>query len=145
MFRKLWPVLLLLVSPVLAARTSTPYPATYPNLAAREWEIWSVPTRTSTFAAIPQTSGRPSCARTRAPEPLATPNPLLDRADPHADISVSFIIGLDGRVHAPLILKSAGRFPDRAVLGAVRAWRYRPATCNGVPVEVEAKVEFSPR
>jgi len=27
----------------------------------------------------------------------------------------------------------------------VRFWRYRPAMCNGVPTEAEAKVEFSGR
>lgn len=145
LFRKLWPVLLTFTWPVLAARTSTSCPLTHPNLAARDQQIWAEPVRISSFAAIPGSSGRPSCARTRPPEPLATPDPLLDRADPHSEISVSFIVGLDGRVHAPLILKSAGGFQDRAVLGAVRAWRYRPATCNGVPVEMEAKVEFSQR
>jgi hypothetical protein len=27
----------------------------------------------------------------------------------------------------------------------VRAWRYRPATCNGLPTETEGKIEFSSR
>jgi hypothetical protein len=27
----------------------------------------------------------------------------------------------------------------------VRYWRYRPALCNGVPTDAEAKVEFSSR
>jgi hypothetical protein len=31
------------------------------------------------------------------------------------------------------------------VLNTVRAWRYRPAMCNGVPTESEAKVGFSSR
>jgi len=30
-------------------------------------------------------------------------------------------------------------------LQTVRYWRYRPATCNGVPTEAEGKIEFSLR
>ena len=60
-------------------------------------------------------------------------------------VKVSFIIGADGRVHSPLILQSAGPAGDRNVLQTVRTWRYRPATCNGVPTEAEGKIEFSRR
>jgi hypothetical protein len=48
-------------------------------------------------------------------------------------------------VHSPLILESAGLAGDRRVLQTVRTWRYRPATCNGVPTEIEGKIEFSSR
>jgi outer membrane biosynthesis protein TonB len=48
-------------------------------------------------------------------------------------------------VHSPLILESAGLQGDRHVLQTVRSWRYRPATCNGVPTETEGKIEFSSR
>jgi TonB family protein len=60
-------------------------------------------------------------------------------------IKVSFIVGADGLVQSPLILQSAGGSGDRNVLRSVRAWRYRPATCNGVPMEAEGKIEFSRR
>jgi TonB family protein len=76
---------------------------------------------------------------------LATPDPLLDETDLSAKVSVSFVIGTDGRVHSALILESAGPNEDRTILDAVRFWRYRPALCNGVPTEAEAKVEFSSR
>jgi TonB family protein len=62
-----------------------------------------------------------------------------------AKVKVSFIIGTDGRVHSPLILESAGATGDRNVLRTVRTWKYRPATCNGVPTEAEGKIEFSSR
>jgi len=48
-------------------------------------------------------------------------------------------------VLSALILESAGLAGDRHVLQTVRTWRYRPATCNGVPTEIEGKVEFSSR
>ena len=60
-------------------------------------------------------------------------------------ITVSFIIGTDGKVHSPLILESNGSSEDATVLNTIRAWRYRPAMCNGVPTEAEAKIGFSSR
>ncbi len=86
-----------------------------------------------------------NCEASMPPEPLATPNPLLDVAEPNSRVSVSFIIGVDGRVHSPLILQSAGPTEDRTILDTVRGWRYRPAMCNGAATETEAKVEFSIR
>ena len=70
---------------------------------------------------------------------------LLQPAADGIKVKVSFIIGADGRVHSPLILESVGAAGDRNVLQTVRAWRYRPATCNGVPTEAEGKIEFSRR
>jgi len=111
-------------------------------VAFRERQIWASAVHDSEFAAIPHTA-RVSCAAAQPPQALATPNPLLDQPDPK--ITVSFIIGADGRVHSPLILESAGTSEDRTVLAAVRSWRYRPAMCNGVPTEAEGKIEFSGR
>jgi hypothetical protein len=42
-----------------------------------------------------------------------------------------------------LVLQGGSSLDDHLVLQVVRHWRYRPATCNGVPRESEAKVEFS--
>jgi len=79
----------------------------------------------------------------RLPEALTTPNPLLDGSEVGLKITVSFVIGIDGRVYSPLILESASSTEDRTVLRTVRSWRYRPAMCNGVPTETEGKIEFS--
>jgi TonB family protein len=76
---------------------------------------------------------------------LTTPNPPFTPVARNRKVSVSFIIGTDGRIHGPLILESAGLAGDRRVLQTVRTWRYRPATCNGVPTEIEGKIEFSSR
>lgn len=85
------------------------------------------------------------CASSRPPEALATPDPLLDHQDSPEKVAVSFVIGIDGRVHSPVILESAGSEEDLRVLQALRIWRYRPATCNAAPTEMESKVEFSTR
>jgi TonB family protein len=113
------------------------------TLDARERQIWSSPMRDSKFAAMLRASAGNNCEASQPPEPLATPNPLLDIADPSAKVSVSFIIGTDGRVHSALILESAGAAEDRAILDTVRSWRYRPALCNGAATETEGKIEFS--
>jgi TonB family protein len=112
------------------------------SLAAREAQLWAPPVRDSEFATMQRSAEPRGCEATRPPEALATPNPLLE-SDASAKIRVSFIIGTDGRVYSPLILESAGAVEDRTVLDAVRSWRYRPAMCNGVPTEAEAKIEFS--
>jgi TonB family protein len=113
--------------------------------AGQENRGWLSPLRDSKFSSISRTSARKACSSTRPPEALATPDPLLEPPNPNLKITVSFIVGTDGRVHSPFILESAGLREDRRVLNAVRSWRYRPATCNGVPTEAEAKVEFFSR
>jgi TonB family protein len=114
-------------------------------LAAREAQIWASPMHDSKFAAMLHAAGITSCEASEPPEPLATPNPLLDVAQPSSRVSVSFIIGTDGRVHSPLILESAGAAEDRTILDTIRSWRYRPAMCNGAATETEGKIEFSSR
>ena len=114
------------------------------SLASRERQVWASPARDSKFAAMLHTASA-RCEASEPPEPLATPNPLLDIAEPNARVSVSFIIGTDGRVHSPFILESAGATEDRTILDVVRSWRYRPAMCNGAATETEARIEFSSR
>jgi TonB family protein len=115
------------------------------TLVARERQVWVPPLRDSKFAAMLQATASVNCEASAPPEPLATPNPLLEIVEPSGRVSVSFIIGTGGRVHSPLILESAGPTEDRAILDTVRSWRYRPAMCNGAATETEAKIEFSSR
>lgn len=143
--RRFWPWLLVFAIPCSATLPSAlPRPA-HPGLQSREQKAWKAPTRASEFSEVPHVSARSRCEDTQPPEALATPDPLLVPAAKGAKIKVSFIIGADGRVHSPLILESAGPTGDRNVLQTVRSWRYRPATCNGVPTEAEGKIEFSRR
>ena len=115
------------------------------SLAARENQLWTSPVHDSEFAALRHPATLSACGAVQPPQALATPDPVLDEVEVNAKASVSFIIGTDGRVHSALILESAGPNEDRTILDAVRFWRYRPALCNGVPTESEAKVEFSSR
>lgn len=125
----------------VAKRPELRFPAL--SLAVREGQIWGSALRDSSFAAMLHASADTTCEASQPPEPLATPNPLISIIDPDTRVSVSFIIGTDGRVHSPLILESAGPAEDRTILDTVRSWRYRPGMCNGAATDSEAKIEFS--
>src|SRR5258706_15300682 len=97
------------------------------------------------FSPVSEPLALPRCGDVRSPEALVTPDPLLQLDDENLRLRVSFIVGADGRVHSPFILDSGGPREDQAVLHAVRRWRYRPALCNGVPTDSEARVQFGIR
>jgi TonB family protein len=142
---RIWPAILVVV-PTIALAVSTPaLRSPSATLAQRENQASRTLTRASQFVDVPHISSRPDCEEVRPPEALTTPDPLFTPASHGKKVKVSFIIGTDGRVHSPLILESAGLAGDRHVLETVRTWRYRPATCNGVPTETEGKIEFSSR
>ncbi|SRR5579862_4775065 len=146
MRRIFWPMILLSAASVAAftRTTATPVPASS-AIDYREQHVSMTLKRAAQYVDVPHISSRPACADVTPPQALTTPNPLLTSSASFGKIKVSFIIGTDGRVHSPLILESAGVAGDRRVLQTVRTWRYRPATCNGVPTETEGKIEFSSR
>jgi len=115
------------------------------SLSAREQELWASATHNAEFGTVLHSTAPANCEETEPPEALATPNPVLEGFPPNSTITVTFIVGTDGLVHSPLILQGAGASEERAVLQTIGTWRYRPATCNGVPTESEGKVLFSSR
>ena len=147
MLRPLWLSVLIIAIPVNST-ASTQVPSPRPRQAPlyeRERQTWKTPKRVAEFSNVPHVSARSRCEDTQPPEALTTPDPLSVPTGTGLKVKVSFIIGADGRVHSPLILQSVGPVGDRNVLRTVRTWRYRPATCNGVPTEAEGKIEFSRR
>jgi TonB family protein len=146
MLRRFWPWFLIFAVPAATASVQVPAPLLRQTvLSERERQVWKTPARAAEFSEVPHVSARSRCEDTRPPQALTTPDPLLVPAGMGRKVKVSFIVGADGRVHSPLILESAGPVGDRNILRTVRTWRYRPATCNGVPTEAEGKVEFSRR
>ncbi len=139
-----WLAVLLFVVPMFAYAVVTPSAVPSAKLDQRERQFSRTLSRASQYVNVAHISSRPACEAVQPPEALATPDPLWNAAN-GGKVKVSFIIGTDGRVHSPLILESAGLAGDRRVLQTVRIWRYRPATCNGVPTETEGKIEFSSR
>jgi len=144
MLRRIWPAILILAIPAFAATTTVPTVRSA-TVAQRDRRVWRTLTRAAQYVDVPHINSRPACEDVRPPQALTTPDPLFTTVVNGRKVMVSFIIGTDGRVHSPLILESAGLAGDRRVLQTVRTWRYRPATCNGVPTEMEGKIEFSSR
>ena len=141
MLHRNWPAIVVLIPVVsFAATTDTNRAAKFP---ARERTMSTTLQRASQFADVRHITASHACEQVQPPEALVTPDPLFSSSAIGRKVKVSFIIGTDGRVHSPLILESAGLAGDRRVLQTVRMWKYRPATCNGVPTEIEGKVEFS--
>ena len=110
-----------------------------------EDQLRRLPAHLSEFSPVSEPLALPRCGDVRPPEALVTPDPLLQLDDENLRVRVSFIVGADGRVHSPFILDSGGPREDQVVLYAVRRWRYRPALCNGVPTDSEARVQFGIR
>ncbi|MGB9196208.1 MAG: energy transducer TonB [Terriglobales bacterium] len=111
-------------------------------LAQSENRLHRVPAHISEFNPVSEPLALPKCGSVRPPEALLTPDPLLPAEDDDVPVRVSFIVGSDGHVHSAFVLNGAGPGEDQAVLRAVRLWRYRPALCNGVPTDSEARVRF---
>jgi TonB family protein len=144
--RRFWPAILLISTSVATVAATEPLTTLRPdNFDQRERQVSRTLRRAAQYIDVPHISSRPACADVQPPQALTTPDPLLTSAPDGRKVKVSFIIGTDGRVHSPLILESAGLAGDRRVLQTVKTWRYRPATCNGVPTETEGKIEFSSR
>jgi TonB family protein len=146
MFHRIWPAILLVLSMPVAFAAGTPAPDVRATpFQEHEPKMAPVMRRSPQFSNVAHISSRPSCEDVQPPTALSTSSPLFAASSSGRKVKVSFIIGTDGRVHSPLILESSGLVGDWHVLQAVRTWRYRPATCNGVPTETEAKIEFSSR
>ncbi len=143
MHRCLWPAILLSMIPGAAPASTPVLRPRSTTFEQRESQVGRAVVRASEFVDIAHASSRLSCEDVQPPEALTTPDPRFASTAKGQKVTVSFIIGTDGRVRSPLILQSAGLAGDRHVLQTVRTWRYRPATCNGVPTEIEGKIEFS--
>ena len=114
-------------------------------LRLREAQFWASSARRATFEVLRQSAASSDCESIADPEAVDTPNPLMNHTGPGTRIALSFIVGIDGRVHSPLILQNADESQGATLIDAVNQWRYRPAMCKGAPVESEGRVEFSQR
>jgi TonB family protein len=61
------------------------------------------------------------------------------------DAAVDVTIGVDGRVHDVLLVKSvdAAHGVDEAALASAGRWTFTPATLNGEPVSVRVRLTMS--
>lgn len=147
MSHKLWLILSASFVPMVCLASidnSWRRPPDKPATVLTERTHWKTAVRNARFADVPQAAGRQRCQISQVPEALTTPDPLLESTE-LLKVTISFIVGTDGRVHSAYIVESGGWKEDRTVLQTVRAWRYRPAMCNGIPTEAEGRIQFSIR
>lgn len=57
-------------------------------------------------------------------------------------VGVSFAVGVDGKPANITTVKSLGNHSDNAAMGIVRGWKFKPATCSGVPIPYTFEVVF---
>jgi hypothetical protein len=135
---------LILVSTLASAAVSMAVPAkgTSSVFDSQENKAWISSMRQSQFSPIPHPAAYASCEISDPPVALATPDPLVEFSNPESKITVSFIVGTDGHVHSLYILDGDTPTENGTVIRALRSWRYRPARCNGVPIDAEARIQF---
>jgi periplasmic protein TonB len=135
--------------------------------AERERVAATVDPRTLTTPAYAQSPPRPAAQRAAAPAAGApATQPAAQTATPprraaagrtqpvpehrplpttraRGTARVTLLVGPDGRVQQVDILKPLDSGSNSALVSAFRAWRFKPATENGVPVAAPYTVEIS--
>ncbi|BCR03006.1 hypothetical protein DESUT3_00750 [Desulfuromonas versatilis] len=129
-----------------AAPAPDPTPAPAPPAAVPDSAASAAPSPVSPGAAPPNATASP------APEVVSTPPAYLHTPRPtyprqarlrrwEGEVLLKVRVGISGRVLEATLEHSSG-YPvlDRSALEGVHAWRFRPATSNGTPVEEEVRV-----
>ena len=112
----------------------------------RESQVSRTLSRASQFVDVRHISSRPPCEEVQPPEALTTPDPLFTSCGTRPE-SKSQLHHRDRWARAqPAHSREREASPAIAMFcKRCATWRYRPATCNGVPTETEGKIEFSSR
>jgi hypothetical protein len=89
---------------------------------------------------IPMRGSANGCEQFTAPEAVSTRQPLDFGAD--ATARLNFVVNASGRVNGVVILGLSGQIDQQALVEAVIGWRFRPATCDGAPIDSEATLDL---
>jgi TonB family protein len=80
----------------------------------------------------------------KAPHAEYSPDPNYpDHHKENMTVVMWTTIGVDGKPQDLRVVRSGGQDFDRPALEAVRKWRFKPATCDGLPVAVQINVEVT--
>lgn len=82
-----------------------------------------------------------------APIPIYQPDPDYSdearKAKYQGTVVLTVIVGTDGRVHSPRVIRSLGMGLDEKAQEKVLVWKFKPATKDQRPVPVEVNVEVT--
>jgi TonB family protein len=80
----------------------------------------------------------------RPPTPAYSPDPDLPRREtPKHPVDIELLVQADGKVSDLKVVRSIDEAFDQAALKAVRKWRFKPATCDGVPMTTHIYVSVA--
>jgi TonB family protein len=101
---------------------------------AGDWVLWFSELKPS-----------PSVVQMRAPVPemkLVPETAPASSSGTEVDVRINLLIDENGRVQSLSVARIPAGFSAQAALDDVRAWQFKPATRNGVPVAVEAVLDI---
>lgn len=78
----------------------------------------------------------------KAPTVVSQPDPKTLASLVRTLVVIRFIVGTDGKPHDLKVTSAPNRGFDEAALDAVRQWIFKPATCDGEPVEADVSVNI---
>ena len=82
-----------------------------------------------------------------APRPVYTPEPEFSeearKAKYQGVVVLNIIVGTDGRVHNPRVVRSLGMGLDEKAIEGVKTWKFDPSKKDGRAVAVEMNIEVA--
>jgi len=81
------------------------------------------------------------------PRAIYTPEPEFSeearKAKYQGVVVLNIVVGVDGRVHSPRVVRSLGMGLDEKALEGVKTWKFDPSKKDGRPVAVEMNIEVA--
>jgi TonB family protein len=91
---------------------------------------------------VGQTQDKPPC---KAPKAVYAPDPVppdswTGKAPKKAEVELQITVDKKGKVHDPVVIRSAGKDADKSAIEAVRQWRFSPAMCGDQAIQTKVNV-----
>ena len=98
----------------------------------------------SLFAPLPGSTASLNCRGVPVPPaPVYTPVPEPVKLGVPRPVILLISVGVDGKPKDLKVVRSVDADYDKAAMDAVGRWRFKPATCDGQPMEVKVNVEVN--
>ncbi len=118
----------------------------HPILEARVVELTAEPATGSAFFTPPDGAKESvNClSPIKSPTAVYDPDPERPRTSGgQTPVVINMVVGTDGKTHDLRVTSAPNRDFDKAALEAVRQWTFKPATCDGEPVEAHVAVDIN--